>query len=255
MLRDLIQPFARPNPRVALVLRLAEVALVLTAWQVYRGGLVPGPGRVLQRFVELWGTEYFIDNFLTSLSLTVKGMGMSVVIALLIAYGSTLPLLKPVAQLIVKFRYLTTSGLIFVFLLMTHGGASLKLTIIVFGIVPFFVNSLLNIMAEIPRAETDLCRTLRMGPWRTLLETVVVGRADYVFEVVRSNFAIAWMMITMVEGVCMSEGGLGTLMIKSNKYIDLATVFAVLLSILLFGVGCDVLLGNGRRWIFPYSRT
>ncbi len=255
MLRDLIQPFARAKPRVVWVLVLVQVALALTAWQVSRGGIVPGPGRVAARVLELWGTELFIDNFLTTLSLTIKGMAISIGIALLVAYSSTVELFKPLAQLVVKLRYLTLTGLIFVFLLLTGGsGSALKLTLIIFGIVPFFVNSLLTIIADIPREEKDLCRTLRMGPWRTLLESVVIGRADHVLEVVRSNFAIAWMMITMVEGVCMSEGGLGTLMIKSNKYIDLATVLAILLNILAIGFAFDILLGRARTWFFPYSR-
>ena len=43
---------------------------------------------------------------------------------------------------------------------------------------------------------------------------------DALFEVMRQNFAISWMMITMVEGYAMSEGGIGTMMIKSNKYLS-----------------------------------
>jgi hypothetical protein len=34
----------------------------------------------------------------------------------------------------------------------------------------------------------------------------LMGRLDYLFVVIQANFAIAWMMITMVEGQCMSQG-------------------------------------------------
>jgi ABC-type nitrate/sulfonate/bicarbonate transport system permease component len=61
-------------------------------------------------------------------------------------------------------------------------------------------------------------------------------------------------MITMVEGLSMSEGGLGTLLIKSNKYIDLTTVFAILLIIFLIGVFFDYILGALRFWLFPYTK-
>jgi len=69
----------------------------------------------------------------------------------------------------------------------------------------------------------------------------------------RQNFAIAWMMITMVEGLSMSEGGLGTMLIKSNKYIDLGKVFALLFIILMIGILFDYLLSKIRVWLFPYS--
>jgi NitT/TauT family transport system permease protein len=69
----------------------------------------------------------------------------------------------------------------------------------------------------------------------------------------RQNFAIAWMMITMVEGLNMSEGGLGTMLIKSNKYIDLGTVFAILVIIFTIGICFDYLLKQLRSWFFPYT--
>ena len=81
-----------------------------------------------------------------------------------------------------------------------------------------------------------------------------MGRLDQVVEVMRQNFAIAWMMITMVEGLSMSEGGLGTLLIKSNKYIDLSTVFGILVIIFAMGILFDYLLKNIRYWLFPYAK-
>lgn len=52
----------------------------------------------------------------------------------------------------------------------------------------------------------------------------------------------------------MSEGGLGAMLIKSNKYIDLATVFAILVIIFLIGVCFDYILGALRFWLFPYTK-
>jgi NitT/TauT family transport system permease protein len=61
------------------------------------------------------------------------------------------------------------------------------------------------------------------------------------------------MMITMVEGLSMSEGGVGTLLIKYNKYNDLVHVMA--LQAVIFGLGLffDYLLGRLRHWLFPYT--
>ena len=70
-------------------------------------------------------------------------------------------------------------------------------------------------------------QNLGYNNWQTLYEVIIVGKADQVFEILRQNFAIAWLMITLVEGLNMSEGGIGTLLIKYNKYNDLTNVLAL----------------------------
>jgi len=71
----------------------------------------------------------------------------------------------------------------------------------------------------------------------------------------RQNFAISWMMITMVEGFAMSEGGIGTLLIKSNKYLSLSPVFAMLVVVLMLGLIFDFALAQLRNSLFPYLKT
>ena len=255
LLRSLIEPFANLPKTAVWGLLAAEAIIALIAWELSGEGLIPGPAAIISSFFKVIGSAAFMENFLASLFLTFKGMGISIVIALVIAYLSLVPLFKPLADLVVRLRYRTLTGLIFLFSLLTSNGSQLKISLLIFGIVPFFVTSLLSIISDIDRQEQELCKTLRMGPWRTLWEIVIVGRLDQVLEVMRQNFAIAWMMITMVEGLSMSEGGLGTMLIKSNKYIDMGTVFALLLVIFLVGLFFDWLLGRLRAWLFPYTRV
>ncbi len=254
LLRSLIEPFAKLPKTAVWGLLAAEAIVALIAWELSGEGLIPGPVKVGSALVKVLGSAAFMENFIASLFLTFKGMGISILIALVISYLSLVPLFKPLADLVVRLRYLTLTGLIFLFMMLTQNGGQLKLSLLIFGIVPFFVTSLLSIIADIDRQEQELCKTLRMGPWRTLWEIVIVGRLDQVLDVMRQNFAIAWMMITMVESLSMSEGGLGTMLIKSNKYMDISTVFALLIVIFLVGLFFDWLLGRLRAWLFPYTR-
>jgi NitT/TauT family transport system permease protein len=144
--------------------------------------------------------------------------------------------------------------LIFVFTLLTKDGSQLKLSLLVFGIVPFFVTSFLSVIVNINQQEYQLCKTLGYNNSQTLYEVIIVGKADQVFEILRQNFAISWLMITMVEGLSMSEGGIGTLLIKYNKYNDLTNVLALQLVIFIIGLCFDYLLGTMRHWLFPYSK-
>jgi ABC-type nitrate/sulfonate/bicarbonate transport system permease component len=253
-IKSFFEPFGIVSKSKMMLLVFIQIALVLGLWQWLGGGLIPSPGKIGLRILEIIKSGNFWDNFLMSLTLTLKGMCIALFIALAISYLSLIPFFRPLAKFVIKCRYLTLTGLIFLFTLLTSDGSQLKLSLLLFGIIPFFVTSFLSVIDCIDKQEFELCSTLGMNKWRTLWEVIIVGRLDQVFEVMRQNFAIAWMMITMVEGLSMSEGGLGTMLIKSNKYIDLATVFAILLIIFLIGVFFDYILGALRFWLFPYTK-
>jgi NitT/TauT family transport system permease protein len=233
----------------------AQVLVALLIWQLSGGGLIPGPLRVLDALGQLSCTGLLYDNLLASLILTLKALGYSLLLTLLFSYLSVLPFCRPIAQFMVKCRYLTLTGLIFIFTLLTKDGGALKLTLLVFGIVPFFTTSFLAVIVRTPAQEFELCQTLGYGRWETLYEVIIIGKADQVFEIVRQNFAIAWMMITMVEGLNMSEGGIGTLLIKYNKYNDLPHVLALQAIIFVLGLCFDYGLGQLRRWLFAYTKN
>ena len=253
-MKKLIQPFATINRQTFMIMVAVQVVITLLLWHGLSDGLIPKPGKVASAFVSLLGTKIFIDNMLVSLLLTLKAMLYSILITLLFAYLSVLPFFKSVALFIVKCRYLTLTGLIFIFTLLTKDGSELKLSLLVFGIVPFFVTSFLSVIIHINPQEYELCKTLGYNNWQTLYEVIIIGKADQVFEILRQNFAISWLMITMVEGLSMSEGGIGTLLIKYNKYNDLTNVLALQLAIFIIGLCFDYLLGSLRHWLFPYSK-
>ena len=248
------QPFAAVSRNSFLLMASAQIIVAVALWQVGSDGLIPSPLKVKMAFFEMLSSRILWDNILVSLGLTLQAMIYSIVITLFFAYLSVVPFFNSLAQFLVKCRYLTLTGLIFIFTLLTKDGSQLKLSLLVFGIVPFFITSFLSVISNIHRQEYDLCKTLGYTRWQTLYEVVIVGKADQVLEILRQNFAIAWLMITLVEGLSMSEGGIGTLLIKYNKYNDLPHVMAIQAIIFLIGIGFDYLLGGLRRWLFPYTK-
>lgn len=250
----MFKPFDIINKRTISIMILLQATVTLMIWQLGSGGLIPSPTRILGALAQLTTTSLLWDNILASLLLTLQAMLYSILITLAFSYLSVIPFFHSIAQFIVKCRYLTLTGLIFVFTLLTKDGGQLKLSLLMAGIVPFFTTSFLSVILHINRQEYELCQTLGFSRWQTLYEVIIVGKADQVFEILRQNFAIAWMMITMVEGLNMSEGGIGVLLIKYNKYNDLTRVLA--LQFVIFGIGLcmDYLLGSMRIWLFPYLR-
>jgi len=250
----IFEPLTVIHRQTVLIMVIIQIIFIFVLWQIFGNALIPGPIQVAKSIIHILASNEFIDNIYESVSLTIKGMFYSILIALVISYLSLIPFFKPLSGFIVKCRYLTLTGLIFLFTLLTKDGHQLKISLLIFGIVPFFVTSLISIIEEINVQEYELCKTLRMNNWEILWEVVIVGQFDKVFEVMRQNFAISWMMITMVEGLNMSEGGLGTMLIKSSKYIDLGTVFGILFIILTIGISFDFLLSKMRFWLFRYAK-
>jgi NitT/TauT family transport system permease protein len=254
-MKTIFQPFGKLSKQTFFMMVIAQVIIALTLWHVGSDGLIPSPLKVKTAFLHLLSTSQLWDNILVSLILTLQAMLYSIVITLFFAYLSVVPFFRSLALFLVKCRYLTLTGLIFIFTLLTKDGSQLKLSLLVFGIVPFFVTSFLSVIVNIDKQEYELCKTLGYNNWQTLYEVIVIGKADQVFEILRQNFAISWLMITLVEGLSMSEGGIGTLLIKYNKYNDLTNVIALQAIIFGIGIGFDYLLGGLRNWLFPYTRT
>jgi sulfonate transport system permease protein len=253
-MKKLFHPFKKISRQTFIIMVVLQVVIALTLWHTASDGLIPKPAKVGAAFFNLLSTRLLMDNILVSLMLTLKAMFYSIIITLFFSYLSVMPFFRSIALFLVKCRYLTLTGLIFIFTLLTQDGSQLKLSLLVFGIVPFFVTSFLSVIVHINKQEYELCQTLGYNSWQTLYEVIIIGKADQVFEILRQNFAIAWLMITLVEGLSMSEGGVGTLLIKYNKYNDLTNVLALQLVIFIIGVGFDYLLGSLKRWLFPYTK-
>jgi len=80
-----------------------------------------------------------------------------------------------------------------------------------------------------------------------------LGQADKAFDVLRQNAAIGWMMLTMVEGIVRSEGGVGTILLDQNHHFRLAAVFAIQLTILMLGLLQDYGIGMMKNLLCPYA--
>jgi len=123
----------------------------------------------------------------------------------------------------------------------------------VFGIRAFFLTSMVDIVASVPTEKLDHARTLRMSDWRVVWEVVILGQMDLAFDALRQNAAIGWMMLTMVEGIARSEGGIGALLIDQNKHFHLAGIIAVQAVFLVAGFFQDAFLAWLKSVLVPFA--
>ena len=242
-------PFGNANARLLLV---AQAVLALAAWMLFPGKL-PAPAEVLQAWWQLIQTQGMLYELWSSMKVLLVSLALAGVLSLVIASLATAPLFMPLARLSSSLRFLGFAGLTYLFMLMTANAWQLKLTLLVFGITVMMVTAMLAEVKAIPHAAVDHCKTLGMRNWRITWELVVLGKADLFLDLVRQNAAIGWTLLTMVEGLTRSQGGIGALLLNENRYFQLAGVFAIQLTILAYGLLQDSLLGKLKLVLCPYA--
>ena len=230
-----------------------EAALALLLWVRSPFAVLPRPLEVLNALRSLWMTQGLGPELLTSLRLNLEALAWSSLISLGLAYLSVVPVFRPIVAAVSKGRFLSIVGFTFIFTLVFGGGHALKTSLLVFAVTVFYVTGLSAVIAAIPKRDFDHARTLRMSEWRVVWEVVVLGTADRAWEVLRQNAAMGWMMLTLVEGIVRSEGGVGAMLLGESKHFLLPEVFAIQIVILGVGLCQDLLLGAARRLTCPYA--
>jgi NitT/TauT family transport system permease protein len=229
-----------------------QILMLFFIWVFSPTVFLPKPKEVFQALNEMW-MEGLGGELITSFYLNLQAIALSSILSLLLAYLTVVPFFRPIVTLLSKLRFLSMVGLTFFFTLMATTGHELKLYLLVFSVSVFFVTGMAEVVAAIPKEQFDLARTLRMSEWRVVYEVVILGQADKAFEILRQNAAMGWMMLTMVEGISRSEGGVGAMLLNQNKHFHLSAVFAIQISILVLGLGQDYVIGLLRRVFCPYA--
>jgi NitT/TauT family transport system permease protein len=241
------------SPAAMHIMVALQILAVLLLWSQSRYEVLPRPGEVLAALPNLWLKQGLAWDLWASFKLTVQALFWTTVISLGLAYLTVLPFFRPIASALSKGRFLSLAGFSVILTVSIGGGHPLKLTLLVLGMTVFFITSMASVVASIPRADFDYARTLRMSEWRVVWEVVILGTLAEAFEVLRQNMAIGWTLLTLVEGIVRSGGGVGTALLAQQKYFHLPELFAIQLLILLLGLFLDYVIGLLRSVACPYA--
>lgn len=242
------------DKKTALIVVVFWFALVFLLWLKSPWATLPGPNEIRLALAELWWRQGLGPELFVTLRLIGHATLITTAMAMLLAYATVIPFFRPLVEGLSKLRFLGLTGLVFPLTLMTGGGYALKVALLTFGMASFFITSMAEIVLEIPRSEFDHMRVLGASEGTIVWEVVVRGTLDRALEVLRQNVAIGWSMITMVEGISRSEGGVGAVLLNENKHFKLPEVFAILIIILAVGLILDYVMGVLRNILCPHAR-
>jgi NitT/TauT family transport system permease protein len=252
-LKDIFLPNRAVSQSSLVIIIGFWIAGFLLVWTTSSIKAIPRPMEVFREFQNLWFNMGLGPELLQSIELNVRALALSSMICLVLSYLTVIPFFRPLINAVSKGRFLSLVGFSFVFTLILGGGGSLKFSLLVFGMSVFYLTSMAAVVAEIPKADFDHARTLRMPEWKVVWEVVIRGTLDRAFEAMRQNAAIGWMMLTMVEGIVRSEGGVGAMLLNEQKHFKIEAIFAIQIIILIIGLCQDYLIGVIRKIICPYA--
>lgn len=158
------------------------------------------------------------------------------------------------AEMVTKFRYLPFTGLSFFMTMLVHDSRTMQIWILVIFLTTFLTTSLISVVKDIPQEEFDHAKTLKCNRFEVLWQVVILGRIDYVIDVIRQNLAITWMMLVTVESIVVASGGLGFLIKNSDKFMNHGRIVALQIIILLIGLALDWFINFLRKVLFRYSK-
>ena len=250
MFSSLFTPFKHLNAWHVKVLIVTQALLALGLWFTV-GGLIPTPIDVLHALQKM-ADKGLLQELWVSVKTLVISLALATVISTSIAALSTALIFRPIANAASGMRFLGFAGLTFIFLLIADGAFQLKVMLLTFGITVFMTTSMLSEVRSITQDELDYASTLKLTGWKAVLELFIIGRFDKVLDLMRQNAAVGWTLLAMVEGITRSQGGIGAMLLVENKYLNLSTVFAIQLVILLYGIVQDHVLAAARIWLCPY---
>lgn len=251
---DMFTPYRTISKQSMIMMFGAQLLVVLWYWIYMSTPLIPRPGEILTAWVDMVRTQGLLQDLFTSAALCFKALGISVIISLLLSYLSSLTFFKSFSFVTEKTRFLPMIGLSFIFTLMSTTGHDLKIKLLVFGMTSFIVNSMTNVVNSVTKVEYNHAGTIFGFEWRIFFERVVLGKAHEMWNAIKNNFAIVWTMLTFVEGLVRSEGGIGVMMLNASKHLKLDGLFAAQLSLFAFGILIDYLFGVLGNIFFPYSQ-
>lgn len=254
-MKRLFKPFETLKGSSTSTILISWLVILITFWGLNSFGnthLFPTPSQVFKGLGDLW-SEGLVVHIMSSLWLCTQAVFISVLVSLGFAYSSTIPFFKPVGTFISKLRFLPLTGIAFYLAILINDARTLQVWVLVVFMTTFLTTSLIQMIKDIPQEEFDHARTLGCNRWECLWEVVIKGRIDYVFELVRQNLAIVWMMLVTVESILVAAGGLGFLIKNSDKLGDAGRVIALQMIIVVVGLTLDFVITKLRKLIFRYS--
>jgi NitT/TauT family transport system permease protein len=245
---------------------LFVVVLVSLWWFLTRGEvnerivqplILPGPMEVLKSLGPLHSEQGLVRSALTSWLRVTTGFTLAAIVAVpLGVYMATFP---PIAAF---FRPLALTGayvpiVVFIPLSLTWFGTgeTQKIGFLFIGCFVALLPLVIKDIADVPSAFLDVAVTKGASQWQLVRYVLFPVAQASIWDHLRGVYGVGWGWIIMAEVYVRPEYGLGALIGTSERRSQTASIFAVIIVIVLIAIACDRLWKLGGDLLFPYRRA
>jgi len=253
MVTKYFSPNQNIDKKLMGMLAITQVVVALMLWFASPNHLLPSPVDTIQAFPKLWNVEGVGTELVTSLVLNAQAIFFMLIIFLTLSYLTVVPFFRPIGTFLSLGRFNGFVGLPLIFTLIFGSPHTVKVALLVFGMGVYTVQAVSKLIENIPKEEFDHARTLRMGEWRVVWEVVILGHLDEVIDILRTNIAMGWMMLPMVEGRFRSEGGIGALLMNQDKHFALESIYAIQILVCIVGLIIDYGINVFKNIVCPHA--
>jgi NitT/TauT family transport system permease protein len=250
--------------RNGLLLTTAFVGLALVGWWLLTRGatveqrvlaplILPSPMEVLAAFPRLHFDQGLVRSAITSFIRVTEGFSLAALVAVPLGiYMATFP------GVAAFFRPLALVGSyvpIVVFIPLTLAWFGLtetqKVGFLFIGCFVALLPLVIKSVADVSPAYLDVAVTKGASQWQLVSQVLFpVAQAD-IWDHLRGVYGVGWGWIILAE-VVNGEKGLGYLISISERRGHTASIFAVIIVIVVIAVACDQIWRVTGRLLFPY---
>lgn len=240
--------------------------LLLVWWFVTRGGIgdrivqpliLPSPAEVLKSFIPLHMERGLVRSAITSWMRVTTGFALAVIVAVplgiyMATFASVAAFFRPLA---LAGAYIPIVVLIPLSLTWFGTGEAQKIGFLFIGCFVALLPLVIKDIADVPSAFLDVAVTKGATDWQLVRHVLFPVAKANIWDHLRGVYGVGWGWIIMAEVFVRPQYGLGALIGTSERRSETASIYAVIIVIVLIAIACDQLWRLGGNLLFPYRRT
>ncbi len=257
----------KPAGRVQIILLgIACIVCVFGAWSILTSGVpeeriwgptvLPSPSETFNAFPTLWTDRELMRNTGVTLKRVVLGFALACIVGVPIgvACGCFGPIGAFMAPLTLVGRNIPIAALIPLTFSLFGIGEQQKIMFIFIACVAFIIADTAGAIADVEERYVDTAFTLGARTRQIIMKVLVPLAIPSVFNSLRVLFGLAFGYIMLAELVKFGgeAGGLGDIIIMSQRRGQREHILLVLMIIPLIALGLDRILFLIQRSLFPH---
>ena len=253
--------------KLSYVLTFSFVAIVVFAWWFVTNGdtieqrmiapiILPSPWEVLKAFPVLHTQQGLMLSVVTSFVRIATGFFLAVVLA--IPLGTYMASLKPFESFFKPLALIGSYVPIISFIPLTlawfGSGEMQKIGFLFIASFVVLLPLVIKSVTDVSSSFIDVARTKGATDWQLIKNVLVPVALPNIWDHLRGVYGVGWGWIILAE-VINAQNGIGYLMFASERRGQTASIFAIIIVIVLIATISDKIWKSLGTTFFPYRKT